>query len=369
MLKRSFAALVAFLIPCLIAARVLVGAGHYVETFWGDSLTAGAGSSGTSATYPYVVANTGPVGRWYFNGGVGGQTSTQIGVRQGSVSTTATVSGGQIPASGGVTVTFPSGSEPVTTQGPFNGVNGTISGVYGTVTLSGGVYTFTRAVAGGTVSVSSAPFVVDVGSLNNGTVVIWAGRNNYSNAAQVRSDIAAMVGSLTHSRYLVLSIPNGEYSNEHLGQSAYNTIIQLNSDLAATYGSHYVDVRQALVAAYNPANTMDVADHAADVPPFSLRTVNLSGTIVGALGASDTSFTTSVAVGAAYVLKVDSEYIYITSASGTSVTSAVRGYGGSVAATHSAGVAFAGTDPLHYADGGYSVVSSQVYAKINANGW
>lgn len=353
----------------LAFGRVLVGRGYYNLAFWGDSLTFGIGATNSQHAYPYQAANLPPAGRWFFNGGVGGQTSTQVAVRQGGVVATVTVSGGQIPASGGVTITFPVGYEPVTNPGPADGILGSISGVSGRITLSGGVYTFTRTLTGSAVNVSSAPLLVDNGLRNNGTVGFWTGRNNYPDPVAIKNDTAAMVASLPHTRYLVLSLTNGEVTQEHVGGSIYNMIAAINADFAATYGDRYVDVRSVLVAAYNPANTMDVFDHANDVPPFTLRAVLTSGTIVEALGASDTSFTTSAAVIPGYVLTVDSEYIYVNTVSGTSVTNAKRGYGGSIAATHSAGAAFAGTDPLHFNDAGYGVIAATVNAKINANHW
>jgi len=240
---------------------------------WGDSLTAG-NEDGTGVTYPNSLS-TDLGGRLVTNKGVGGQTSTQIGVREGGVSATATISGGQIPASGGVTVTFPTGYEPVTSQGPAGGVSGTISGVYGTVTLSGATYTFTRSAMGSIVSVSSAPFMVDTGTLNNGTVIIWAGRNDIANMSQVEADVASMVSDLgANKHYLILSVLNEE--GEPSGSTNYNDIIAINTFLASTYPGHYLDIRAYLVqrglsdAGITPT-TQDNTDIASDIPPTSLR--------------------------------------------------------------------------------------------------
>ncbi|MDR3547797.1 MAG: tail fiber domain-containing protein [Candidatus Pacebacteria bacterium] len=243
-------------------------ASWYNITAWGDSLTAGK-EDGTTVSYPNQLQADLP-GTVVTTEGVGGNTSTQIGIRQGGVTTTATISGGQIPASGGVTVTFPTGYEPVTTSGPSTGVSGTIAGVYGTVTLSASVYTFTRATAGTAVTVSSAPFIVNTGSLNNGTVIIWAGRNNLQYPTQVESDIAAMVASLpSPKRYLIMSVLNGE--GEGPGTLAYSDIMSINASLAATYPNNYIDVRTYLVSQYNPSLSQDVTDYASDTPPNSLR--------------------------------------------------------------------------------------------------
>lgn len=262
----------------------------------GDSLTASTGSTG-GATYPFDVANSWSPQRWYYNGGVGGDTSSQI---------------------------------------------------------------LTRYLA------------LD-SNYQNGTLLIWSGRNNYNNSAQVQADIAAMV--VTHNaaggnnRDVVLSVINGEYATEHSGQAGYNQIAALDAALATTYSARFIDVRGVLVAAYNPANTMDVADHAADVPPYTLRANNLNGTLTQALNSSDTTFTTSATFSASYVLAIDSEYILVNTVAGTTVSSATRGYGGSTAAGHSNGAAIAGTDPIHLNNAGYAIVAGAVAPVVRTNGW
>lgn len=101
--------------------------------------------------------------------------------------------------------------------------------------------------------------------------IIWAGRNNFTDPTTVKADIAAMVASLTTTKYVVLSVTNGDFPIEYSGAADYTTMMTLNSDLATTYAGHYVDVRAALVAAYNPADAQDAIDHGHDVPPNSLR--------------------------------------------------------------------------------------------------
>lgn len=97
-------------------------------------------------------------------------------------------------------------------------------------------------------------------------VVIWAGRNNFSSGTQVKADIAAMVAKLTTSKYAVLSIINA--SGEANPSTGYNQITQLNSDLAALYGAHFLDVRGPLVAGGAPAGAVpDPTAYAGDYPP------------------------------------------------------------------------------------------------------
>lgn len=161
---------------------------------WGDSLTAGTGGT------PYPTQIHTLVGFNTYNGGVGGETSTQIKTRM----------------------------------------------------------------------------LADAGAVNQRyIVVIWAGRNNFTSAATVISDIAAMVASLSHTRYLVLSIINGDNAGERLGQTNYNQILALNSQLASIYTDKYLEVRSVLVNSYNPALPQDVIDFGNDVPPTSLRSDTL----------------------------------------------------------------------------------------------
>ena len=125
--------------------------------------------------------------------------------------------------------------------------------------------------AGGETSTQIKTRMLAATSKYSWPTIIWAGRNNYSDPTQVKADIAAMVAALGHTNYLVLSILNGDYSNEYSGQSDYSTIIQLNSDLSTTYGTRYVDVRAYLIANYDSNVAQDVTDYGNDVPPSSLR--------------------------------------------------------------------------------------------------
>lgn len=99
--------------------------------------------------------------------------------------------------------------------------------------------------------------------------IIWAGRNNYNSPTTVEADIAAMVADLTTTHYLVLSVTNGE--GEGIGTTAYTEITSIDASLAASYGSHYLDVREMLVQHYDPNQPADVTDFQNDVVPTSLR--------------------------------------------------------------------------------------------------
>src|ERR1035437_2659914 len=171
---------------------------YYPIAAWGDSLTAGAGGAGV--TYPNAL-QTDLSGRSVYNGGVGGETSTQIETRMVADTTKAGY-----------------------------------------------------------------------------TVIIWAGRNNYSATTTVEADIATMVASLGSNRhYLIMSVMNGSYgANEQIGGTGYNQIQSINTYLAATYPGHYIDIREyiiqyGLIDAGITPTSQDLTDITNDVPPTSLR--------------------------------------------------------------------------------------------------
>jgi lysophospholipase L1-like esterase len=180
-----------------ITAPGAVGTPTYQWAGWGDSLTAG-NEDGTGVTYPLELQRL--TGRSVFNGGGGGDTSTQIATRM-------------IAA----------------------------TDKYGYCSI------------------------------------IWAGRNNYGSQATVLSDVASMVAALTTSPkcFVVLSVLNGNFANEFIGQSNYIQIANLNAALAAAYPGNYLDVRTPLVAAFQSGIPQDVTDHANDIPPSSLRFDNI----------------------------------------------------------------------------------------------
>jgi lysophospholipase L1-like esterase len=48
-------------------------------------------------------------------------------------------------------------------------------------------------------------------------------------------------------------------------------VVQVDAQLARAYPDNFVDMREWLVSRYNPALPQDVADHANDETPSSLR--------------------------------------------------------------------------------------------------
>lgn len=344
---------------------------------WGDSLT--FGNQGIDKgdypkqLQPLIIL---PV----VNEGVSGQTSTQIGVREGGVPTYATVAGGVIPASGGVTVTFPVGYEPVTSEGPAGGTPGTIMGVHGLVTLASTAFTFTRSTAGTAVNAPGSPrFVVDTPYAAY-LPVFWEGRNNYLHGEQIKSDLADQVASIPAGQnYLVMSIINVDLQNEWKGGVSYNIIVNLNQELAAIYGSHYLDIRGVLVDSYDPALVTDVSDFEHDDVPTSLHDIGIEDATLGnSIGPYDTTITVNNTAVSQYgvngtLLTIDTganaENALVTGIQGYTLNGTTltvqRNFGGNDT-FHAAGVPVVGRDSTHLNYQGEQIVANAVAHYLSA---
>jgi hypothetical protein len=367
--------------------------GPYQVAAWGDSLTSG-NEDGTGITYPNRLALL--TGQTVTNLGIGGQTSSQIAVRMNAYAgepEQTFASAFTIPASGTVDVTFQTGFEPVNIQYHADYPNGvpltfTVAGqnYTGNVIETGTTYVFTPApypAAPVAVPAGTAWTVVLPAGINSGCAVIWAGTNNLLSPAQVQADDAAMVATVQQSTncYLVMGIPNNDSPDEWKGTTYYDDIIALNNALSATYspGNHYLDIRAAVIAQYDPNNPADVLDHANDVWPYTLRALDLTGTLTTPVASPATcAFTSSTALGPGEIISVNDELIQITGGANGAYT-CVRGYADTTPETYASGAGFTGVDALHLGQNaqspqnpkytnGYSAVAAQVYAWLQANG-
>lgn len=244
---------------------------------WGDSLTA--------ASYPQRLQTLFNNTRTVFNGGIGGDISTQIAFRMGAIPVSLKVANNQIPASGSVVVTP---SNPSIIQSGRNvSVVGKILTVEGTLFKdANNVYTFTRTQAGSVVNIDQnidPNFIPKTFDRDFDTVVICVGRNNYSNPTKVLSDIAAMVSLLKpiEKHFLVLPVLNGNYPAEFKGQANYNIIMNLNASIKEAYPRNFVDHRQALINSADLSNPQDVIDVQNDIVPSSLRVDDIHLTSAG----------------------------------------------------------------------------------------
>jgi hypothetical protein len=355
-------------------ASISMNVSSFGVAAWGDSLTYGLDDPIDAEPYTTELGDL--ILLPVVNEGVRGNTSTQIGVRQGGVPTYATVSGEVVPASDGVTVTFPVGYEPVTQYGPPGGTSGTILGVHGLVTVdsTGTIFTFTRTTAGSAVNATGSPrFVVDTPYAAS-FPVFWEGRNNYIGGPQIISDLAAQVATIPSGQnYLVMSVINSNRQVEWIGGISYQVIIALNAKLASIYGSHYLDIRKVLVDSYNPDLVVDVSDHDHDEIPTSLRGIDYNNiSLVNAIGPSDTTIVvsspTKVVLGPTGILTIDTganaENVMITAVNGSTLT-VQRGFGGNDT-SHAAGVNIVSTDFIHLNAQGYQVAANAVAQYLSA---
>jgi hypothetical protein len=342
---------------------------------WGDSLTYGNQGNYDKGNVPSDLENliTLPVE----NEGYDGQTSTQIGVREGGILTYATVTGGLIPASGSVTVTFPVGYEPVgptSTSALAPAVSGAIQGVHGSVAIdsTGTIYTFTRSSPGNAVNAPGSPqFVVDT-PYGGYIVVIWAGRNNTGQTTRILSDIAAMVATVPSGQnYLVLPIINEQRPPEWIGGSVYEWLVSFNGQLASIYGSHYLDIWKLLVDSYDPTQANDVSDYNNYEVPTSLRAIDQYTRLTNSIGPSDTSFNVASpsgmgGVGSNMVIDTgaNAEYVQATALSGNTFT-VQRGLGGNQT-SHAAGAQVMTYDSIHLNAKGAQIVSNAVAQYLSA---
>lgn len=136
-----------------------------------------------------------------------------------------------------------------------------LQGIYG--------YTVTNRGFGGETSTQIKDRLIAEPAAYSRSIIIWVGRNNIANPATIKADIATMISTVGHTRYLVVGVING--TNEPVGSLGYTQITSLNNDLKAIYGNKYVAIREFLVSNYNPSIPQDVIDHNNDTPPTSLH--------------------------------------------------------------------------------------------------
>jgi hypothetical protein len=366
----------------------------------GDSLTA-AGLGITYLAGGYCTQMGLDLGLQVYDDAVGGDTSTQIGVRNGGVPTYATVVGGVIPActtSGsctGVTVTFPTGYEPITINGPvYNWPNctteyasgspcepGTIAGVTGVLSISGSTITFTPNLAGSQVITSGATFYPTI-VYPYAYQSIWAGTNNYTNTAQILSDDEAMVAKSANLGVpsIVLSVIPTNVDYEWYGGYYGHSLPDINNALAAQFGAGYADVLGTLInyACASPYIT-DQSDCTHHEPPTSLRAVEANCITTGAIGADDTSvpITCSAVEAAGFFIdsittfepttaNADNAQILGITGTGPAYTLTLkRGYGGNQTA-HASGVAVSISDWIHMGTLAWPVIAPVAEAAFRA---
>jgi hypothetical protein len=296
-------------------------ASHTVSiVVFGDSLTCG----GQGNAYGQSPAGSVPaslqsiLGIAVLNQGVGGNTSNQIAVRYnaGGANQTVALTGNQIYASGSVQVTFPSGWEPVTSNGGNNGAgcyqslmgsgtNAVINSVPGTFTYSNGVYQFTPTTYPSSPVAASANNSYSVASpYANAFLVVSAGTNDFANGfphtAALIADDTAMT-SLASERYLVTSALPFIYSAYWTGGPNALALASLNAAKSSTFGNHYVDTLTPLLDGCEPVPgstiaSLDIIDIFHGIVPTSCRAYD-----AGQLTQNVTAAQTSLCLAGSYL--------------------------------------------------------------------
>ncbi|WP_395128064.1 hypothetical protein [Klebsiella pneumoniae] len=152
------------------------------------------------------------------------------------------------------------------------------------------VYTLTALEGTGVRCLPGSLFVPDYALQDYSGVEMWidAGINDFRSGTDVdltddveaiRANVDAMVDFAERSgrNIILLSLTADNYSTEFLGGIRYTRILELNNHWSQKYPNYYargndgLDLRETLVANYNPAIAQDVIDYGHDITPLSLR--------------------------------------------------------------------------------------------------
>lgn len=105
-----------------------------------------------------------------------------------------------------------------------------------------------------------------------GVVVIYIGYNDIGilTRAQIVAKTVEMVNALTTTKFVILSIPNGEVPAQYNTGGLYGDIVGTFTDLVALYPNNTLDMRAHLVSLHNGVG-QDLVDFGHDIVPVSLR--------------------------------------------------------------------------------------------------
>ncbi|WP_204374096.1 hypothetical protein, partial [Klebsiella variicola] len=251
--------------------------------------------------------------------------SGQIAMRMGAIPTFITVSGDAIPAaSGTVSITqingvsataapaYPSQDVRLLSTNADNvtrTIDGWLCGVKCRITRTASgdnnntkteVYTLTALEGTGVRCLPGSIFVPDYALQDYSGVEMWidAGINDFRSGTDadltddveaIRANVDAMVDFAERSgrNIILLSLTADNYSTEFLGGIRYRRILELNNHWSQKYPNYYargndgLDLRETLVANYNPAIALDVIDYGHDITPSSLRSDDRHPNTVG----------------------------------------------------------------------------------------
>ena len=129
---------------------------------------------------------------------------------------------------------------------------------------------YNGSIAGETSTQIKARF--DAATDKRGYFTIFDVGRNDSDFTVTKSNIAAMIASLGHTRYLVIGVLCRQ--STPTGNAQHTLDLALNAELQALYGPRFYDPQAYLVGMWDPNVSQDVTDHSNDVFPSSLEYAN-----------------------------------------------------------------------------------------------
>lgn len=205
---------------------------------------AGWGSSTMEYMGAEIAAEMGGLGVSYYNGGDAGVLASHTLAQMGARPALLTVVGGQIPASGPVSVT----ASNMTASNQMRTFAGTLAGVHGSLSSTQTELTFTRSAGGEVVAVSSdTPFLPTVGPQYRDAInLLNIGKNDIYNVDLAPLVVAKTAEAFAYSRpFFRRNVVVGHFVNRDSPDvSPIRTrVIEINASYAAQYGPLYFDLQ------------------------------------------------------------------------------------------------------------------------------
>lgn len=261
-----------------LAGTWLHPSGDYVPYVTDLRTIVGVGSSSTNRSNSTYNSMAIAFGSAYVNMGVEGGIIAQNAAHIGAVPALITVSGGVIPASGGVAVT----ASNIPSGGINMAMGGTLGGVAGSIAWSNGnTGTFTRSASGAAVAVPpNTPFIPNSARYRANQIILESGKNDINQGRD-----AALILSMTHqivewiAPFLSTTIVMGHFNNHNYSDTAKARLATVNSGIVSAYGDRAIDQQAWLVSesiwdqlateGITPTS-QDLADQGNGLPPTQL---------------------------------------------------------------------------------------------------
>lgn len=208
---------------------------------FGDSLTAGTGSTGIAGglTYPQHLTNM-LYPRLVINSGLGGQTMEQIASRQGAKPIYITITGNSLNFNNGVVITNLSSQFLTNSNTGLTFSSGIINNIPCYISRNSVSEAYNIiGTSSGTVPPNSI-FYPDSAFNALPTIQIWWwGRNNVPNFTGLDTLYDSAISIMpSPRRFLIIGVLPA--LTEIIGTTNYNAIIAINATLATNYPNNYI---------------------------------------------------------------------------------------------------------------------------------